>query len=122
DLRDPVVLFETEHELAVQLPAEVVGGVKLKETEAKGRGLVPGDEKEFCLDVVRPAELVAFVQRQLPARAWGHPVLDRGYEDDQVVVDRDRDGRIRTLGRGRPGEHLERRHAAAVPEPWRGQT
>src|SRR5207244_3052342 len=56
ELRDPVTLFEDQHELL----SRVVDSIDLLEPELERRGLLPFDKHHARLDVVRAAELVAF--------------------------------------------------------------
>src|SRR5438067_2514532 len=59
------------------------------EAEPGRRGLLARGVEQHGLDVVRPAEVVALEQRQVPPLARCRPLLDRAGNDGQVFVDLD---------------------------------
>jgi hypothetical protein len=102
ELRDPVVLLEDHHELA----ADIVAAVELIEPERHRAGVVASDEQQACLDVVRAAEVVTLVERELPVLTGRRPLLDRLREDRERLVDLDVERAVVALLGRRPRLNL----------------
>src|SRR5205823_3591463 len=106
ELRDPYPLLEDEHELL----ALVVDRVELVEAEPQRRRLLAVREQQLGLDVVRPVELGALAERQLPGLARRDPILDSRGVNGQGLLDHNIDSRVIPLGRRRPWQDFEDRH------------
>jgi hypothetical protein len=117
-LADPVPLLELEDESIHY----VVDGVELVEAEGKRGRLFPRGEEEPPLDIVRPAEVVTLVERELPALTVLRPGLDLLGEVGQRVFDLDRDRSVGAFLRSGSRKDCESRHVATVPRTDGGQT
>src|SRR5205823_2126798 len=110
ELRDPVTLFEDQHELL----SRVVDSIDLLEPELERRRLLPFDKHHARLYVVRAAELVAFPELELPVLAGPDPVFECRDVDAQRVVDFDVDGRVRPVAGCVAWLNRDRGHTLAV--------
>jgi len=118
ELADPVPLLELQDESIHY----VVDGVELVEAEGKRGRLFPRGEEEPPLDIVRPAEVVTLVERELPTLTVIGPGLDLLGEVGQRVFDVDRDRSVGTFFRRGSRKDFECRHVASVPRTDGGQT
>ena len=105
-----------------ELARDVVGRLDLVEAERDGRRLVARDVEEPRFDVVRAAALVTLVEDEVPVLARRRPVLERGGEDGEALVDLHLDARVGALGRGRARLDAHGCHVLPVPCVHRRQT
>ena len=115
---DPVALLEAKDERVHR----VVGAVELVEAEGERRGLLAGHEEQSAFDVVRSAEVVTLLERELPVDSRLGPLFDHIGEQGERFVHVDRHWCVGPfLGRP-PGVHFERRHDASLPRAGTPQT
>ena len=100
----------------------VLDGVELIEPERQRRSLLSDYEQQDRLDVVRPVEVGALAEGQLPWLARRDPILDSRGVHRQRLVDLDLDGRVVALCGRRTRQDFENRHDCCVSGVCTAQT